>query len=65
MKSPKSEPLMEKRIGGNAGAMKVEWEVCSTGEDSRDISDPEGSSTSTGSEPSSSFSAIVVADAGL
>jgi hypothetical protein len=36
-KSEKSAVVIEKRIGGSAGAMNVECEVCSTGEDS-DIS---------------------------
>ena len=33
-RSAKSPPPMEKRIGGSAGAMNVEWEMRSTGEDS-------------------------------
>ena len=56
---------MENLIGGNAGAINVAWDVCSTGEDSREISDPEGSSLPGGSAPSGSFSAIVIEDAGL
>lgn len=35
--SEKSAVVIENRIGGSAGAMNVECEVCSTGEDS-DIS---------------------------
>src|ERR1700733_10330879 len=32
--SEKSAVFSEKRIGGKAGAMKVEWETCCTGDDS-------------------------------
>lgn len=48
-KSEKSAPPIEKRMGGNAGAMNVAWEVCSIGDDSCDSSDtssPSGSPTS-------------------
>lgn len=47
IKSEKSAPAIENLIGGKAGAMKVLWEVDSTGEDSRESSDPDGSSFST------------------
>lgn len=61
--SVKSAPLIEKRIGGSAGAIKVEWDTFWMGDDS-DISSEPSALTMDTIEPFGSILLVVTLSAG-